>query len=189
MHDPGTPLYTLWNTRRRLWKRLAFVSVVIIVLGLWLWPHYFSATTVQSEPTSTTPTQTKLTKGTPDFKTFLPEGKTIDSYGGWTRVSPNSADAVYAYSDTLFGTGVTISEQKLPSSFSSDTEKKIQQLQSEQGYVTQHTVKSDGITIYIGVSSKNYQSTIFTDEGVLVLITSYRPINDTSVKQYIQSLR
>jgi hypothetical protein len=165
------------------------VGIVLVCLFLWLKPHYFPVSTAQTETTSTATAQTKLSKGTPDFKTFLPAGKTIDSYGGWTRVSPNSAEAVYAYSDTLFGTGITVSQQKLPASFMSDTEKKIQQLQSEQGYVTQHKIKSNGLTIYVGVSNKNYQSTIFVDEGILVLMTSYRPINDASIAEYIGSLR
>lgn len=189
MHDPGTHLYTLWRKRRKIRLQLLLVGIVILCLFLWLKPHYFPATTSQPETTTSATGQTKLTKGTPDFKTFLPSGKTIDDYGGWTRVSPNSAEAVYAYSDTLFGTGITVSQQKLPSSFNVDTEKKLQQLQSEQGYVTQHKIKSNGLTIYVGVSNKNYQSTIFTDDGILVLITSYRPINDTSVTEYVSSLR
>lgn len=189
MHDPGTHFYTLWRKRRKIRVQLVLVGVALVCLFLWLKPHYFPANTAQTETTTTATAQTKLSKGTPDFKTFLPEGKAIDTYGGWTRVSPNSAEAVYAYSDTLFGTGVTISQQKLPASFASDTEKKIQQLQSEQGYVTQHTIKSDGTTIYVGVSNKNYQSTIFTEQGILVLMTSYRPINDASITQYVHSLR
>lgn len=189
MHEPGTHLYTLWRKQRRLRVKLVIVVVIIVCLGLWLKPHLFPQKTITAESSSLTQSVTNLTKGIPNFRTFLPEGKNIDSYGGWTRVSPNSSAAVYAYSDTLSGTAITVSQQELPSNFTPDASAKIKQFQSEQGYVTQHTVTVDGTTVYVGVSSKNYQSTIFVKDSILVLITSYRTISDTTISTYIASLQ
>lgn len=187
MNTSETQLYTLWRTQRRLRIRLVLVLVVILCLGLWLKPHLFSAQA--SQPTTSTSSETSLTKGTPDFKTFLPSGKTIDSYGGWTRVSPSESAPVYAYSDNLFGTAIIVSQQQLPDDFIDDVEHKVQKLQSDQGYVTQHKITVEDLTVYIGVSEKNYQSTIFVRDGVLILITSYRSISDTTISEYIQTLQ
>lgn len=188
MHEPGTHLYTLWRKRRRLRVRLAIVILVVICLGLWLKPHLFPARHSSSSATTGT-SSTTLTKGTPDFTTFVPSGKTIDSYGGWTRISPSSAAAVYAYSDIISGTAIIVSEQQLPASFSNDTAGEIKKLQSDQGYVTQHTTTVDDLTVYIGVSNKSYQSTIFVKDSILVLVTSYRTINDSTLSDYIRSLQ
>lgn len=188
-HEPGTHLYTLWRKQRRLRVKLVIVVLVIVGLGLWLKPHVFPVTAQSADGSSPgSQTAAKLTKGTPTFKTFVPEGKSIDSFGGWTRVSPSSSAAVYAYSDTLSGTALIVSEQELPANFKSDTAGKIKQLQSDQGYVTQHTTTVNGTAVYIGVSNKSYQSTIFIRDRILVLITSYRTINDTVIGNYINAL-
>lgn len=188
-HEPGTHLYTLWRKQRRLRVKLVIVVLVIVGLGLWLKPHLFPSSAHSAGGSSSgSQTAAKLTKGTPTFRTFVPEGKSIDSYGGWTRVSPSSSAAVYAYSDTLSGTALIVSQQELPTNFKSDTAAKIKQLQSDQGYATQHTILVDGMSVYIGVSEKSYQSTIFSRDGILVLITSYRTINDTAIGNYIKAL-
>lgn len=188
MKNPETHLYTLWRKQRRLRTQLVIVIVIIIGLGLWLKPHIFPAkhSSITSSVSSTT---TSLAKGTPEFKTFLPEGDTINDYGGWTRVSPSSSEPVYAYTATLYGTAIIVSQQKLPDDFANDVKGKIQELQSDQGYTTQHTVDVNGTTVYVGISKDNYQSSIFESQGTMVLITSYRLINDTSMGGYVQSLQ
>lgn len=188
MHEPGTKLYTLWRKQRRLRVQLAVVVAIVLCLVLWLKPHVFPTTAASKETGSTSSGTPKLTKGTPNFRTFVPAGKTIDSYGGWTRVSPSTSAAVYAYSDTLGGTAIIVSEQELPAPFKTDEKKEVQKLQTDQNYTTQHTLKVGDTTVYVGASPKNYQSTIFVKDGVLVLITSYRVINDTTVSTYVQSL-
>lgn len=188
MHTPGTQLYTLWRKQRRLRVQLVLVGIVIVGLVLWLKPHFVPVSHSSSQTPSSSGAPT-LTKGTPTFKTFLPEGKTADAFGGWTRVSPASSAAVYAYSDTLFGSSIIVSQQQLPDAFKDNQAAKIKQLQSDQGYVTQHSIDVDGTAVYIGTSSKSYQSTIFIKNDILLLITSYRTLSDTTVSDYIRSLR
>lgn len=188
MKNPETHLYTLWRKQRRLRVQLTIVIILILGLGIWLKPHWFPQSPESSGQT-TRNGGAQLTHGTPDFKAFLPAGETIDAYGGWTRVSPSDSAPVYAYSATLYGTAIIVSQQKLPNNFEGDVQGKVQELQSDQGYVTQHTIELDSTTIYIGVSKNNYQSTIFEREGTLVLITSYRSINDSTIESYVKSLQ
>lgn len=189
MHESGTQLYTLWRKQRKLRVQLVLALVVVVGLAIWLEPHLLPArTTTEQQGDSSSQTTPKLTKGTPNFKTFVPAGKNIEDYGGWTRVSPASSAAVYAYSDNIAGSTITVSQQQLPDSFKGSVSQKIKQLQSDQQYVTQHIIDVDDLTIYVGISAKNYQSTIFVKDDILVLITSYRTINDTAITQYIRSL-
>lgn len=189
MHEPGTKLYRRWRRQKKRRTFIAIVVIGIVSLGIWFKPSIFPANTPPKESGQISSKTSKLTKGTPTFKTFVPSGKTIDDYGGWTRVSPSSSEPVYAYNDSFGGTAVIVSQQKLPSSFKSDEKKHIQKLQSDESYTAQHIINIDDLTIYVGVSQKNYQSTIFVKQGILILITSYRSINDTMMAEYAQSLR
>jgi hypothetical protein len=75
-----------------------------------------------------TTTATKLEKGTPNYATVLPQGKSIKSLGGWTKISPPKASPVYTYIDRLENVQINVSEQPLPDSFKSDTAKQLEQL-------------------------------------------------------------
>lgn len=128
----------------------------------------------------------KLQKGTPDFKTILPEGKTAKELGDWTRVSPPDGNAVYAYSDTLEGVPINVSQQPLPKDFKTDTAEHVQSLATDFGAQKHFTLH--GSDIYIGTSTKGPQSVIFTKNKLLILIKSTEKISDDSWASYIEKL-
>ena len=119
----------------------------------------------------------------PGYSTVLPKGKTIERLGGWQRVSPAGEDPVYAYSDTLNGVPISVSEQPLPTSFKNDVAGAITNL--AKAYNATNTVNVNGTTVYIGTSAKGPQSIIFTQNNLLILIKSQKTIDDTTWSNYI----
>ncbi|QQS70950.1 hypothetical protein IPP92_01465 [Candidatus Saccharibacteria bacterium] len=117
---------------------------------------------------------------------MLPAGKSIADLGGWTRVSPNSADPVFAYADTLDGSQIIISQQPLPDSFQSDPEGHIAELAKD--YNASEKISTTNTTVYIGDSIKGPQSVIFTKSKLLILIKSSVKHSNDSWIRYINSL-
>jgi hypothetical protein len=118
----------------------------------------------------------------PSYATVLPKEKNIDELGGWKRVSPPKNEPVFAYTDTIDGVLISVSQQPLPESLKGDVSSIAQKFNAT------NKIDSGGITIYIGTSSKGPQSVIFTKNKVLVLIKSEKEIKDTSWEIYAQSL-
>lgn len=125
--------------------------------------------------------------GAPTYKTLLPENKTISQLGGWTRVTPPGQEAAYSFSDTIDTVKITVTQQKLPSSFSSDIAGNIKQVASSYNATT--TFEADTTTVYIGTSSKGPQSVIFSRNELLVLIVSEDELPTASWQRYILSLK
>lgn len=119
------------------------------------------------------------------FKTVLPAGKTIKDLGGWERISPLNTAPVFAYADTLENITVSVSQQPLP--FTGNSEEQIGQLAA--AYSATNTLNANGTKVYIGTSAKGPQSTIFSKNGLLVLIKSQAKIQDESWIKYISSLQ
>lgn len=130
---------------------------------------------------------TDVTSQKPNYKTILPEGRSIKELGGWKRVSPPNNDPVFAYADTLNNIPISVSEQPLPRSFKSDTSNKVAEL--AQKFNATDKTEANGTTIYIGTSSKGPQSVIFTKNDVLILIKSEKKISNTSWASYASSLQ
>lgn len=129
----------------------------------------------------------KLVKGIPDYPTVIPTGKTIDSLGGWTRVSPPSSNAVFAYSDKIGTVRVSVSEQPLPNDFKTDTAQKTDQLARDFNATEKITIGST--IVHIGTSKDGPQSVIFTTNKLLILIKSATKIDDNQWATYINSLQ
>lgn len=127
-----------------------------------------------------------LTKGEPEFTTLLPKGKSVADVGGWTRVSPNNSDPVYAYADTIDDTKITVSQQSLPISFKDDPAKQLEALANDF-QATQKLQASNNLTAYIGTSANGPQSIIFIKKDVLILIKSDKIIKNISWINYIDS--
>lgn len=125
---------------------------------------------------------------TESFKkeTIVPEGKSVEQLGGWKRVSPPTSDPVFAYTDTLDGIAITVSQQILPESFKTSTDSKVADLAEKFSATTKITAGKT--TAYLGSSSKGPQSVIFTKDNVLILIKSQKKISDGSWAKYIESL-
>lgn len=123
----------------------------------------------------------------PGFQTILPSGSSIKDLGGWERISPSSSDPVYAYSDALGGTSISVSEQPLPASFKDSTDAKVADL--AKGYNATTKIDAKGTTVYIGNSAKGPQSTIFVKKGLLILIKSQAKIDTKTWTAYVSSLK
>ena len=126
-------------------------------------------------------------KDVPSYSTVLPSNKTIESLGGWSRVSPPNSDPVYAYTDTVDTVSITVSEQPLPVSFKSDVSTKVAEVAKNFNATTKLEAKSTDF--YIGTSASGPQSVIFAKNDVLILIKSQKKIDDEKWGVYIDSLR
>jgi hypothetical protein len=121
-----------------------------------------------------------------EYQTILPNGKSIGQLGGWKRVSPPDKTPVYAYVDSLAGTGISISEQPLPNDTKAATTDQIADIAKKFNATTKLDVA--GTTAYLGTSAKGPQSVIFSKNGLLVLIKSQQEIDNSSWIAYIESL-
>ncbi len=147
-------------------------------------PEQAAATT----PSGTAPKPGVLERGTPAYDTVLPGGKTAEALGGWTRISPPNRDAVWAYTDSIGGIPISVSQQKLPADFkTSDTDEQVSQLAKD--FDAQETITAASTTVYIGTSAKGPQSVIFNMNDLLILIKSTAPIAKDQWVAYINSLR
>jgi hypothetical protein len=119
----------------------------------------------------------------PEFRAVLPRNKSIDELGGWTRISPPNNEPVYAYTDKIGNTAITVSEQLLPDSFANtgiaDLAKQFNATNKLEGLTTE---------VYYGTSAKGPQSVIFAKNELLILIKSQAKISDEAWVVYIKSL-
>lgn len=128
-----------------------------------------------------------LTKGTPDYATVLPSGKTIQDLGGWTLVSPAGRDPVFAYIDKIGNMQINVSQQPLPKNFKPDTSEKIEKLAMDYGASEKLTVGNT--IVHIGTSEKGPQSVIFHMNDLLILIKSSVRIDNSEWAAYVNSLQ
>jgi hypothetical protein len=122
----------------------------------------------------------------PSYPTVLPESSSIESLGGWKKISPPEAEAVYAYSDSLESVDITVSEQPLPKSFKNDIDSQLADLAKKFNAGDQ--LETSNATTYIGTSANGPQSVIVTKKNLLILIKSQKKIEDSSWIRYINSL-
>lgn len=130
--------------------------------------------------------QTTKNGTNPGYQTVLPKGKTPEQLGGWKRISPPKAEPVYAYSDMLDNISINVSQQPLPKSFDENIDSQVAELAKK--FNATDEVDANGTKIYIGTSAKGPQSTIFTKNGLLVLIKSQKKIDDKAWSYYVESL-
>jgi hypothetical protein len=129
----------------------------------------------------------KLTQGNPDYKTLVPAGKDIKQLGGWTRVSPPDKNPVFAYTDMIGSTRISVSEQPLPKNFKNDTAVQIDEL--AKGFNANEKITASGTTIHLGTSANGAQSVILTKNNLLILIKSVSPITSNEWVKYVTSLQ
>jgi len=173
---------TKLNTRRR--KVVAIVILCIIFAAIMSWYFLFGHNNMTSKNTPSA--KITLAKGTPNFDTILPDGKSSNDVGGWTRVSPPTSNAVYAYVDKIGTIQISVSEQPLPDNFKTNSENQIQQLAEAQGASEKITLGS--VTIHIGTYDGGLQRAIFTKDNLLVLITSNNTVSNNQWASYVNSL-
>ena len=184
------------NRKRRALSIMALVAIAagLPLTYLAIQPDSQSSDTAgnngQKEAANTdrvAPPPGALERGTPNYATIIPQDKTIEQLGGWTRISPPDREAVYAYTDTLAGVQIAVSQQPLPDDFKDDPDASAAEL--AKSYKADQSVKQADTTVHIGTSARGPQSVIFTKKGLLVLIKSEAPIAASEWLAYIGSLR
>jgi len=168
-----------------------FVSIVILALCIfaaWYFLSRHQSTSSSGVSSSSTDSSNApvLEKGTPDYDTVVPKGRTAASVS-WTRVSPPDHNAVYTYVDTVDKATLNVSEQPVPDNFKKDQTSSIEQLASSYNATQKLTVGT--VTVYIGTSSKGPQSTIFIKNNVLVLIKTDIALTADQWIAYISNLQ
>lgn len=123
----------------------------------------------------------------PTYQTVLPNGKSANAFGGWRRVSPPEGSPVFAYADVIDGVSVSVSEQPLPASFTSDPGDQVASLAEK--FNATDKIDAGTSVIYVGTSAKGPQSAIMTRDNLLILIKSQKKISDTAWSAYAASLR
>ncbi len=181
----------LAHLRTISWRnRIVIVSILVGLIGGGYW--WYTHRTPAKQPTATTSTHSPTKKPivstdrVPTFATILPKGKTIEELGGWTRVSPDSSEPVFAFKDTLDGTPIIVSQQQLPASFTGDINEQIAELAKEYN-ATEKLPVAGGIA-YVGTSSKGPQSVIANKYNLLILIKATVKHNDDSWTRYLADL-
>lgn len=120
----------------------------------------------------------------PDFKALTPN----NSKPNWKQSKPEgSTTPVYIYTDTIHDVPIKVSEQPLPPSFRDDPASKIAEVAG--GFNATNTMQVEGMTVYIGTSTKGPQSVLFSDGKLLVLIKSDLTISSGAWADYIKTLR
>lgn len=161
---------------------IIFFVAVIAALSIFILSSLYRKSTI----TSGTRSDSSNTQKTPEYTTILPEGKTIEQLGGWTRVSPPDRNPVFAYVDTINGKAINVSQQPLPPEFKEDTNSQIEQLAS--GYKATEKITVGEVTVFIGTSAKGPQSVIFTKNNLLILIKSSVPLSEDEWASYVKTL-
>lgn len=149
---------------------LALIALICIGVALLVW-HIVVRPAQAKEPT---------------YETVLPKDKSVRELGGWKRVSPPEKEPVFAYADTIDGIPITVSQQPLPQNFTANTDSQVAEL--AQKFNATNKLEAEGMTIYVGTSSKGPQSVIFTKNKLLILIKSDKKVSDTSWIAYAKSL-
>lgn len=167
-------------------KRLLATGGVVAVLGIGVVGHAaYEAWGGKQAPGRGVLTAEQAAK-TPDYKTVLPDGKSIEDLGGWAKVSPPGKDPVFAFADRIGSAQITVSQQPLPKSFKDDIAGSVADVAKQFG--ANETVKVDDATVYIGTSIKGPQSVILAKDGLLLLIKSDSTLDNDEWVRYVQTL-
>jgi hypothetical protein len=167
-------------------KKLALSGIVLAIILFTVGSNLLSDHNARVAANKRSGQQT-LTKGTPDYPTVLPAGKTIQELGGWTLVSPPGRDPAFAYIDSIGNTQINVSQQPLPDSLKPDTDKKVEMLAKEYG--ASEKLTAGNTSFYIGSSEKGPQSIILSKNDLLILIKSAVKIDNAKWTEYIGSLQ
>lgn len=174
------PLETSALSRRRFVftkKPVAAGSLIAIVAAAGLMSAYLNQGSNAN---------THAAAGHPEYATILPQGKSVETLGGWKRISPPGKDPVFAFADTINGVSISVSEQPLPASFKDNTPEHMAKLAEKFSATTKLEVGDT--TVYVGTSVKGPQSALLAKNNLLIMIKSQKKISDAAWKQYAASL-
>ena len=122
----------------------------------------------------------------PSYQTVSPEGMSVKGLGGWKRVSPPGNDPVFAYTDTIDGASIIVSQQPLPKAFKSDPAGQTAELAKK--FNATDKIEAGDTIVYLGVSAKGPQSAVLTKNKLLILIKSEKKISNAAWVEYVAAL-
>lgn len=188
---PHKPALSTKNTLKRMLSKKRIVSVFLVALvavGVGLYSINARQESSSDEQPGNQPTEAIDVGGkTPEFSTLLPSEKSIETLGGWTRVSPPDRNPVFAFVDTIGSVKITVSQQPLPSGFTNNTDEDIKEIAQEFGAVSRAEA-NDGTVFFVSNSADGPQSVILKKSGNMILIKSPVKINDNVWSAYIANL-
>ncbi|MES2875995.1 MAG: hypothetical protein V4678_00835 [Patescibacteria group bacterium] len=172
------------SPKRKQLLVIAALGLVIVAFGVVAWNRE-QQLAVRTDTRPQNPLD-QLQRGNPDYPTVLPAGKSAKDLGGWTRVSPEDRDPVYAYVDQIDGVPISVSQQPLPASFKENPDSAVRNLAFANNATK--TITVSGTTVHLGSSTKGPQSVIFQKGETLILIKASTLLADEKWEKYIQSL-
>ncbi|MFZ2545229.1 MAG: hypothetical protein WAW80_04585 [Candidatus Saccharimonadales bacterium] len=161
-----------------LTSKKTFIPATIIIVAMISW--------ISLQPTQPKKSSTTNNITVPLYQTVLPNNKSIAELGGWKRISPPKNDPVFAYSDTLGGVSIIVSQQPLPQSFNGSVADQVAEI--AKGYNATNKLDSEDTSVFVGTSAKGPQSVIFTKKNLLVLIMSQGKIENKVWIDYVKNL-
>lgn len=175
---------------RKTWTIIsaAIAALVILIVCLELFAGSQVSKSSANNPQSLNRTPVQPVRGTPNYATVLPAGKSIAQLGGWYRISPPNTSPVYTYADKIGKTRIDVSEQPLPAAFQNNTAAEIAQLAASYNATDKFT-SSNNVEVYVGSSGAGNQSVILTKSGLLILIKSTAPLTNNQWTAYVSSLQ
>lgn len=168
------------QARRRL--LLVFVLALIMLSGLVFWLSNRSG----NESDIVVPQEVveqELPKERPKFELVYPSGREEDAYDV-VRISPDGADASYAYLDRFMEEGAVfrVTQQKIPENFN------IAKIAED--FQATNVIQVDETIVYHGYSEKGgVQSLLFEKDGLLILIRSPQRFTDDTWAGYVASMQ
>jgi len=174
----------VWSKRYRPSKTIVMVAGIVVVAASLTTGTFISQNVVKQLRTDATSEEQILENL--EYQSVLPQDKAISELGGWKRVSPPDGLPVYAYTDTIENTPISVSQQPLPEDLKNNATEQVAELAKKFNAVNK--IDGAGTDVYIGTSAKGPQSVIFTKNNLLILMKSQKNIENTAWAEYIKSL-
>lgn len=154
------------------------ISATILGVGGFVISSHISNSTQKEKNASAT---------SPEHTAFLPKGRSIEDLGGWRRVSPPHKEPVFAFTDTVDGVAISVSQQAIPQEFVDSPEKSVEKLAKAENAT--NIFKIDRLTVYMGESVRGPQTLVFTKDNTLIFIKSQSKIAEDHWVNYIKNLK
>ncbi len=122
----------------------------------------------------------------PNFNPMLPINTSIEQLGGWQKLTPPEGDPSYVFVDSIGSAPINVSQQPLPKDLLVNPYKHVADV--AKSFRANTKLKADDTIVYTGSSADGPQWVIFTKNGLLILIRSWSPINDSDWITYIKAL-
>jgi hypothetical protein len=166
-------------------RRIVIVTALLIMSGgIASW--YFIPSLYTSKKSGSGTAVSTGTIQKPDYSTALPKDKSIESLGGWRRVSPSDRSPVFAYADKIGDVAISVSQQPIPESFKPNVDDSVAEL--AKNYAATEKISVGSLTLYVGTSAEGPQSAILAKDDLLILMKSTKKIDSRAWADYVQSL-